>query len=136
MNNTITVNMLFHFKGKEYNLTKEVNLPANLGNLQTFISSLPRVLAQDNGIDTYSYLFEMMECTDIYVTQATGFVSKFIPEEPVILETFIESCQHTTLDDLLDFTLQTHLPDLVDDQQAKIALKEAFLIGQSAGQQA
>ncbi len=136
MNNTITVNMLFHFKGEEYNLTKEVKLPANLDNLQTFISSLPRVLAQDNGIDTYSYLFEMMECTDIYVTQATGFVSRFMPEEPVILETFIESCKQITLDDLLDFTLQTHLPDLVDNQQAKAALKEAFLIGQSAGKQA
>ena len=64
MKNTIEARLSFSYKGEDFNLTSEIDLDA----LMTQDSEVPdiySVLARENNIDTYSYLYEVMTSYEI-----------------------------------------------------------------------
>jgi hypothetical protein len=70
-NSTIRARMSFSFKGDPYELDTTLDLErctAEPGEAPNF----PLLLAKAAGIDTYSYLYEVMESHDIVFSDATG----------------------------------------------------------------
>lgn len=148
MTNKITVQMLFHFKGEEHCYRAEIQLPLHLGGMTEFYYSLPRRIAERNGVDTYSYMFDMMESSPIEVISATGYVARFLENGPVSMDEFVAACNNVTPESLLqdiaeNFTLSSQTLQSTITAQADLkvalgkeleqALKQAYEIGLSKG---
>lgn len=138
MKNLITVKMNFGYQGQEFVFESVEELPLHLDGLLEFAESIPRRMARANDVDTYSYMFEAMECTPIEVINAQGYVAKFMHGDSVSLESFIAQCNAVTIEMLMHHLVQTHLPTLANDahtQDAMMsALMAAYAIGHSAGE--
>lgn len=133
MTNVITVQMQFYFKGEEHNYQTEVKLPLHLGNMTDFYYNLPRKIAEKNGVDTYSYMYDMMESTPIEVIAAQGYVSRFLENGTVSMDEFAAECQKITPERLLQ-----DIAKRVDTQSENAltlekALTQAYQIGLSQG---
>ena len=133
MKNLITVKMNFGYQGKEFIFQSVEELPLHLDGLQEFAESIPRRMARANDVDTYSYMFEAMECTPIEVVKAEGYVSRFMQGDSVPLEQFIAECNAVTVDMLMRHVAETYLPEQADNDAMYEALMAAYAIGYSAG---
>ncbi len=131
--NLITVKMNFGYKGEEFVFESVEELPLHLDGLLEFSESIPRRMALANDVDTYSYMFEAMECTPIQVIKAEGYVSRFMQGDSVPLEKFIADCNAVTVEMLLKEIAQNHVPQLAEDESLQQALMAAYDIGYSAG---
>ncbi len=131
--NLITVKMNFGYKGEEFVFESVEELPLHLDGLLEFAESIPRRMARANDVDTYSYMFEAMECTPIEVIKAEGYVSKFMHGASVPLEQFIAECDEVTVDMLMRHITEMYLPEEVDNDAIYQALMAAYAIGYSVG---
>lgn len=131
--NLITVKMNFGYRGEEFVFQSVEELPLHLDGLLEFAESIPRRIARANDIDTYSYMFEAMECTPIEVIKAEGYVSKFMHGNSVPLEQFIAECNDVTVDMLMRHIAEMYLPEKADNDAVYQALMAAYAIGYSAG---
>jgi hypothetical protein len=138
MKNLITVKMNFGYKGEEFVFQSVEELPLHLDGLLKFAESIPRRMARANDVDTYSYMFEAMECTPIEVIKAEGYVAKFMHDDSVSLEAFIEQCNAVTIEMLMQHIAQSYLPKQAADAAVQdavmAALMAAYSIGHSAGE--
>lgn len=133
MKNLITVKMNFGYRGEEFVFQSVEELPLHLDGLQVFEESIPRRIARANDVDTYSYMFEAMECTPIDVIDAQGYVSRFMQDESVPLEQFMAACNEVTVEMLMRHITEMYLPKEVDNDAIYQALMAAYAIGYSAG---
>lgn len=85
MNNSITVTIPFFFKGVEH-------APKTVFNLENWVTTssgeLPdfcQVIAQENGIGSYTYELEVMESSEVVFENPQGFAIAFYNDE---LKTF------------------------------------------------
>ena len=131
--NIITVKMNFGYQGEQFVFESVEELPVHLDGLLEFAESIPRKMARANNVDTYSYMFDSMECTPIEVIKAEGYVSRFMQGDSVPLETFIAACNEVTIEMLIKDVAQTHMPHLAEDESLNKALMAAYAIGHSAG---
>jgi len=131
MKNPITVELNNSFRGEENRYQLQIPLFFNTSYLETLPLVVPRRVAEKHGIDTYSYHFESMEADDIYVISAEGLAANFVKDEPVLLETFIQSCAGVTVEDQLDYLVERLIPELKDNSDVKGAILEAFELGRS-----
>ncbi len=129
--NLITVKMNFGYKGEEFIFEAVEELPLHLGSLLEFSESIPRKIALANGVDTYSYMFEAMECNPIEVIKAEGYVSRFMQGDSVSLEQFIADCNGITIDTLMQHIAEMHLPEQAGSDDLYQALMAAYAIGYS-----
>jgi len=72
MKNTICVTTTFSFKGETYSPSAVVDLDKYAADKDSTHEGLIFILAQLNNIDTYSYLFEVMQQTELDFTEPTG----------------------------------------------------------------
>lgn len=79
MRNTIKAVIKFSFRGENYTPELIVDLDQLLKAEQDF-TRLHEQLAQANGIDTYSYAYEVMESCEIEFSEATGDAVSFLQE--------------------------------------------------------
>jgi hypothetical protein len=79
MNNSIDAHIEFSFKGETYALTSTIDLDQLMANHHEF-SSLHATLAREHGIDTYSYLYEVMLDEEITFDNAQGSAANFLQE--------------------------------------------------------
>ncbi len=133
LKNLITVKMNFGYKGEEFVFQSVEELPLHLDGLLEFAESIPRRIARANDVDTYSYMFEAMECTPIEVIKAEGYVSKFMQGDSVPLEQFIADCNDVTIDMLMQYFAEMYLPGQAGSDAVYQALMAAYAIGYSAG---
>lgn len=126
--------MRFYFKGDEHNYHAEIKLPLHLGNMTEFYYSLPRRIAERNGVDTYSYLFDMMESSPIEVISAKGFVARFLENGPISMDEFAAECQKITPELLLKDIAQRVDSQTGDALSLEQALTLAYQIGCSKGE--
>lgn len=76
-NNNITARVEFSFKGEDYSYTASVDLDQLLlqhGSLPSFHV----ILAKLHNVDTYSYLYEVMEATDIEFSNPAGRAADYL----------------------------------------------------------
>jgi len=133
MTNVITVQMLFHFKGEQYDFSAEIQLPLHLGNMTEFYYSLPRRIAERNGVDTYSYMFDMMESSPIEVISAKGYVARFVENGSISMDEFVAACQEVTPEALLADIAEQMKPSSANSLSIEEGLKLAYEIGLSQG---
>jgi hypothetical protein len=77
ISNTLIAQINFSFQGEIHQPTLKIDLDQLLKAGQDF-TRLHEQLAQANGIDRYSYLFEAMESCDIEFSQASGLALAFL----------------------------------------------------------
>ncbi|MEZ5449337.1 MAG: hypothetical protein R3E95_02140 [Thiolinea sp.] len=79
--NTLIASVAFSFQGEHHTLAAELEvLPLTelLGEGEE--GAVHRLIAQKNGLDTYSYAYEVMEMQPIHYAQASGLIAQFITD--------------------------------------------------------
>lgn len=74
-NNTVRARASFSFKGETYDLDSVIDLDRCLGEPGA-APDFHRLLAKAAGIDTYSYLYEVLESHEIEFSDATGVAAR------------------------------------------------------------
>jgi hypothetical protein len=133
MKNSIDVHVEFSFKGEDYSLTSNIDLDQFMENGSSF-PSFHAILARDNKIDTYSYLYEVMLETGIRFANAQGIAANFLSGEDFDQEGFTTSWQENRILGLLQpiATRELGITDLNQHQSLKIALVQAYKLGKRA----
>jgi len=133
MKNSIDATVTFSFKGETYTPSTTIDLDA----LMRRHGSLPHLyalLATANGIDTYSYLYEVMEQSPIRFVNAQGAVADFIDNEELDIEGFQEHWQRDGIIDVLQSIASRELS--IDDLEKHPELKKALLEAYDCGKRA
>ena len=74
-NNTIRGRMTFSFKGETHELDTVIDLDACVADTGE-VPDFHQILARAAGIDSYSYLYEVLESHDIEFSDATGLAAR------------------------------------------------------------
>lgn len=130
MKNSIDVHVEFSFKGKNYTLTSNIDLDQLMESGSSF-PSFHAILARDNKIDTYSYLYEVMLETGIRFANAQGIAANFLSGENFNQKGFISSWQENRVLGLLQpiATRELGITDLDRHPSLETALVQAYSLG-------
>lgn len=77
MSNTLTACIEFSFKGEDFRYVAPLDLDALLLQYDQFPAIAP-LLAKIHHVDTYSYLYEVMEESDVMFSDAQGIAAEFV----------------------------------------------------------
>jgi len=128
--NAIDVRAEFSFKGEEYNLMATLDLDWMIER-QLDPETLHQWLAEAHGIDTYSYLFEVMEVDPVAFENPRGRAVQFHDADSFDFEGYAKSHR---LGNIVS-TLQTiasremGIADLTQHPQLQQALLQAYQLG-------
>lgn len=75
MKNSIVASIVFSFQGATHGPSITIDLDATM-KTHGYVPDLHGAIAQANNIDTYSYLYEVMESQDIEFSQPTGLAER------------------------------------------------------------
>jgi hypothetical protein len=128
--NTIEAHIAFSYKGDDYNLSNIIDLDSMMEN-QTDSPDFHLILAQQNDIDTYSYLYEVMESHEITFSNAKGIAADCLTNNHIDLQKFRTLWQEQRAVNIVQVIAKEHLDieDLNQAPQLKTALLAAFLEG-------
>ena len=134
MKNSIDAAVTFSFKGETYTPSTTIDLDA-LMKQHDCLPQFHHLLAMENGIDTYSYLYEVMEQSPIRFDNAQGPVTEFLDNEALDIEAFQEYWRQGRVVDLLQSIAlrQMCVDDIEVEPDLKAALLEAYYCGKNAG---
>lgn len=93
MKNGVDVRVNFSFKGENFSPSMTVDLDAVM-NASGILPDFYSLLARQNKIDTYSYLYEVMESSEIRYENATGLAAECVVDGEFDLVRF-QSKWHT-----------------------------------------
>lgn len=130
MNNRIDACAEFSYQGENYSPSATIELD----NVMERYGSLPSIhalLAEANGIDTYSYLYEVMEQADISFGNAQGMVANFVKHDCFDQEGFVSQWHADKVLSLLQpiASRELGIDDLEQQPGLKNALIQAFNLG-------
>ena len=133
MKSSIDATVSFSFKGETYTPSTTIDLDA-LMKQSGSVSSLHHILAMTNNIDTYSYLYEVMEQSPIRFVNAQGAVADFVDNELLDIEAFQEYWRQSRIIGMLQSIASRalNIDDLENHPELKNALLEAYDCGRSA----
>lgn len=132
MKNRIEAHIAFSYQGKDYDLTSTIDLDTMMKNQKEF-PDFHMMLAQQNSVDTYSYLYEVMESHEITFSNATGIAKSCLTNYQFDLENFKKLWQEDVAFTTLQRIANKHLSitDLNQQPKLKDALLEAFMEGKA-----
>ena len=131
--NSIRVAVEFSFKGENHLLSAVVDFDEMLSKYD-ILPSFHSILAKNNEIDTYSYLYEVMEEADLVFSDAAGLASRFLEEGHFDLEGFSGAWRENRMLDLLRPIAKRVLDaDLDSDPKLREAMLEAYRLGRESG---
>jgi hypothetical protein len=130
MKNSIDAHIEFSFKGDTYSLTSNIDLDQLMEHDHS-LPSFHAILARDNKIDTYSYLYEVMLETEIGFANAQGIAADFLNNGDFNQGAFIAAWQENrTLALLQPIAIrELGIEDLKQHQELKNALVQAYNLG-------
>ena len=130
MANSIDAYIEFSFKGEDYELHSTLDLDQQLERLMSF-ESMHHVLAIEHGIDTYSYLFEVMQVADIQYDNPQGRAADYLHDGEFDFEAY--AAENETLALLAPLQAialrEMGVDDLEKHPQLKQALLRAYRLG-------
>lgn len=134
MKNTIDVHVEFDFKGESYSPSATIDLDSFLESNRSF-PLCHAILADENGIDTYSYLYEAMQQTEIQFDNAQGLAAEFLKDGIFDEAAFIAKWHANRAVQLLQPIVKRELgiDDLEQHAGLKNALIQAYELGKCAG---
>lgn len=131
--NLIDAHIEFSFKGETYSLTSTLDLDRMLDK---YIEppSLHHVLAVEHGINTYSYLYEVMEVEEIEFDNPKGLAVQFLHDGVFDLEGFAAHWGESHRIAPLQIIAQQEMgiEDLDRHPQLRSALLRAYQLGVEA----
>lgn len=133
MKNSIDVKAEFSFKGENYTCSANLDLEQLL-HQHDDTPCIHELLAAHHGIDTYSYLYEVMLESDLEFSNPTGLATRYMTGDQFDLEK-------------LDLDWETNMADVrvqriaanemrITDLDQQPALKRALLAAYYAGRKA
>ncbi|MEQ1525216.1 MAG: hypothetical protein ABL911_00515 [Gallionella sp.] len=130
MINSIDARVEFSFKGETYDLVSHIDLDELLSQHNDFPLLYER-LAREHHIDTISYLYEVMQETEIEFNNAQGIAADFLQDGVFDTDRFSRHWQEQQLVKLLQPIAQRELniTDLSQNQDIKNALVQAYKLG-------
>lgn len=131
--NQVTARIEFFFKGEKFTPSAQLNIDKLL---QT-TDKLPVIhdfLAKENGIDCYSYEYEVMLLENIKYEDPQGIISNFIDNGELDIQAFESKWKELKIWNSLQKIAQNHLNIEVLEQQhgLKEALLEAYQLGHNS----
>ncbi len=136
MDNSIVARIKFSFRGETYSPSAKIDLDELMTGSETY-HRLHLLLARTNGIDTYSYLYEVMESYPIEFSNPTGLAADYLSGTEFEFSGF-ETRWHEKHDlSILDAIIDHHFKgdDCAQNPALKAALREAFQAGKAAVKQ-
>jgi len=130
MKNQITANVEFSYKGDVFTLSTIIDLDNSMAQ-QDLLPSIHRMIAQENKIDTYSYLYEVMEQAEIIFTNAQGLTTQFLSDTHFDFSAFQGVLRETRHDQMCQEIAATEMGvnDLDKYPGLKSALIKAYELG-------
>ncbi|MBL7005397.1 MAG: hypothetical protein ISR69_15370 [Gammaproteobacteria bacterium] len=108
MDNTVTVSAEFFFKGVK--LTPSLVLDCDLYlTREAKLPPLYPLLARANNMDLYSYEYEILQAEQLHFSQAQGLIAKFVHEEVLDEQGFVEAWILQKVDEHLQEIATNHL---------------------------
>lgn len=133
MQNTIDIRIEFSFKGEDHTLSTTLDLDT-LAPDDPAPPDFHHLLAQANGIDTYSYLYEALETYDVEFSNARGLAAACLHDGVFDMDAFRRRRQEQHELAVLGPVAQQYLQ--VTDLDNQPALKQALLAAYQAGKSA
>jgi len=122
--NSIEVSSQFDFRGQTFQPKVVLDLDA-LMQQEGELPQFHQLLARENGIDLYSYEYEVLESSGLNFANATGMAGEFLQADDFDLQGFRRRwLQQRELEALVDIA-RRHLG--VDTLEQKPGLREALL---------
>ncbi len=133
MKNSIDAHIEFSYKGETYSLSSTIELDQFMEHEHSH-PSFHALLAKQHRIDTYSYLYEVMQETEIEFNNAQGMAAEFLHGGIFDLNGFKGIWQENKTLALLRPVAMRELgiSDLEQHQQLKNALIQAYNLGRNA----
>lgn len=137
MSNRIDASIEFSFKGESYSPTATIDLDVMMEKSGQ-LPNLHRTLALQHNIDTYSYLYEVMESHEIQYSNAIGLAAQCLQDGrfdlPAFEKLWQEKREVTALADIA--REQLGIEDLDCEPKIKQALLQAYRLGKAASHSA
>lgn len=134
MKNRMTVSLPFSFKGKEHCPRSTIDLDEHMQKFG-FIPCLYTLVANENGIDIYSYEHDVMMMARMEFSNVEGIAADFIHDHQFDGDGFEsrwhEQKRYETLQDISQRLM--NLSDLSSQPELEAALTEAYETGRSTG---
>jgi len=133
MKNTVDAHLEFSFKGESHSLSSTLDLDRLLARYDT-PPSLYATMALEHGIDTYSYLYEVMQETEIEFNNAQGIAANFLTDGDFDQAVLADNWQELRVLILLQpiALRELGIADLNQEQKLKNALIQAYNLGRNA----
>lgn len=131
MKNSILVSIEFYFKGKKYSPSLTLDLDVYMAT-RGAEEAIYQLLANSNGIDLYSYEYEMMQAEKLVFSQATGLATDFLEDSVFNFAGFSLALDDEGIVEMLSKIASEHLS--VNDLSAQPALEAALLAAYKLGQ--
>lgn len=131
--NSIDAHIEFSFKGETYSLSSTLDLDKVLDKYFT-LPSLHLVLAIEHGINTHSYLYEVMQEEEIRFDNPQGLAAEFFEDGVFDLEGYAAGRgESQLLDSLQAIALrEMNIENLDQHPELKNALIQAYQLGMEA----
>ncbi len=132
MTSALEIHVEFSFRGETHRFQATVDLDEMLSKYDN-PPSFYEIIAQHNKIDTYSYLYEVMEQAEIVFEKATGLAAQFLKEGRFDFEGFAAGWRENRILELLEPIAQRELGMGLDSNAAfRRALLEAYWLGKNS----
>lgn len=129
MKNSIELHVEFSFKGEDYSFTSTLDLDKLLMH-HVVLPSFHEILAKEHGVDTYSYLYEVMLEADIEFRHAAGIATDYLAEGKLDLARMESDWQDLhILSQLRPIAERLGITDLDNHEALKNALIQAYKLG-------
>lgn len=134
MKNSIVASIVCSFKGETHAPAATIDLDATMA-AHGHLPDLHATIATQNHIDTYSYLYEVMESQEIEFSQATGIAADCLIDgvfdRHAFEQRWLAQQELAVLGPIARHHLQ--IDDLTQHPELKAALQAAFEAGKDAG---
>lgn len=133
MKNSITISVDFFFKGEKLSPSMEIDLDDHIRH-QKSTASFPPLLATSNGLDHYSYEYEMLQAEPLVYSNPRGLAKAFLNDGYFDFEGFEQAWQEERIAETVAEIAREHLDvtELSSQPELQAALIEAFKLGQQS----
>mgnify|MGYP003385078177 CR=1 FL=1 len=130
MKNSIDAQVEFSFKGENYSLSSTLDLDQLLAQHDS-LPDIHAFLAKEHDIDTYSYLYEVMQEAEIEFENAQGIAADFLSDGNFNQTEYTTAWRGNSVLALLQpiATRELGIADLKQHQGLKNALLQAYNLG-------
>ncbi|MCU7835017.1 MAG: hypothetical protein KZQ83_07135 [gamma proteobacterium symbiont of Taylorina sp.] len=127
--NSIDVSVDFSFQGKHY--TPEITIDLDVYIQQKEATSFHRLIANKHEIDCYSYLYEIMESSDVFFRNPQGLAIAYTQDDSFNMLSYVKQWKENKLvEQLLHIAKnEMDIADFSDNQALKNALFQAYELG-------